>query len=97
MKKTLLLCSLTVVLGLPSGALACSEPGAKPAIPDPTTAETAQMVKANNEIKAYVKAMEEYLGCARMSGGAKREEISKLEDFAAEFNEAIKVFKSRNS
>ncbi len=97
MKKSLLLCSVVATLSLPGLAQACSAPDAKPAIPDPSTAETAQMVKANNEVKAYVAAMEEYLGCARMSGGEKRREISALEDFAAEFNEAIRAFKSRNS
>lgn len=97
MKKSLLLCSLSIALGLPLGSLACSEPEAKPAIPDPATAETAQMVKANNEVKGYVKAMEEYLGCARISGNAKSKKLSELEDFAAEFNNAIRAFKARNS
>ncbi len=97
MKKSLLLCSVVATLSLPGLAQACSAPDAKPAIPDPTTAETAQMVKANNEVKAYVKAMETYLSCARLSGGEKRREISALEDFAEEFNQAIRTFKSRNS
>lgn len=97
MKKQFLLYSIVASLSLPGLAQACSAPGDKPQIPDPMTAETAQMVKANNEVKAYVAAMEEYLGCASMSDGEKRKEIKALEEFAAEFNEAIRAFKSRNS
>lgn len=97
MKKTLRLFSICFALGVSPLALACSPPDGKPEIPDPTTAETAQMVKANNEVKEYVKAMEEYLGCARISGSAKRREISELEEFADTFNEAIRTFKARNS
>lgn len=97
MKKTLHLFSICLLLGGAPLALACDEPGDKPEIPDPNTAETAQMVKANNEVKAYVKAMEEYLGCAKISGGAKRRSLSDLEEFADSFNQAIRTFKSRNS
>lgn len=96
MKNSILLATLCTALAAPGFAMACSPPDGKPAIPDPNSAETAQMVKANNDVKAYVKAMEEYLGCARMSGGEKRREITALEEFAAEFNEAIRVFKARN-
>lgn len=73
--------------------LACDAPGERPAIPDPDTAVTAQMVKSNNEIKAYVRAQEEYLGCADMSSGEKREALEELETYADTFNQAVRQFK----
>lgn len=97
MKKTVLQFSLIAGLALPGLSLACSEP-AKPAdFPDPATAVTAQMVKANNEVKAYVKAMEEYLGCSGKSRSEQKKAIEELEAYAESFNKLIREFKARNS
>ncbi|UZJ46039.1 hypothetical protein OOT55_08310 [Marinimicrobium sp. C6131] len=74
-------------------ALACEAPANKPEIPDPTTAATAQMVKSNNEVKQYVKAQEEYLSCASMSGREKRQAIEELKAYADAFNQAVREFK----
>lgn len=94
MKKTILISLLGLTLGGPL-ALACEEPSSKPEIPDPATAATAQMVKANNDVKGYVAAMTEYLNCARMGSAQQRREVKALEDFAEEFNQAIRDFKAR--
>lgn len=96
MKKTVLLSIFSLTLGLSGLALACEEPTDKPEIPDPETAATPQMVKANNDVKEYVSAMTEYLNCARMSPAAQRRQVRELEEFAAEFNEAIRIFRARN-
>lgn len=94
MKKIVLAVS-TCLLAFASFASACEKPQQKPEIPDPATAVTAQMVKSNNEVKAYVKATEDYLGCARMNASDLRQEESDLRAFADEFNQAIREFKAR--
>ncbi|MDO3381632.1 hypothetical protein [Gilvimarinus algae] len=96
MKKTLLQVSLVSALCLPGLSLACSEPQKPADFPDPATAVTAQMVKANNEVKAYVKAMEEYLGCSGMSRSDQKKAIEDLEAYAESFNKLIREFKARN-
>ncbi len=95
MKKSLFAATILSVLAAP--ALACDKPQNKPAIPDPTTAVTAQMVKSNNEVKAYVKATEEYLSCAGMSSSEVRKAEDELRAYADAFNKTIREFKKLNS
>ncbi len=97
MKKTIALSLFCLTLGVAAQAQACDAPTSKPEIPDPLTAATAQMVKANNEVKAYVAAMTEYINCSRMSSSEQRKAVKELEDFAASFNEAIREFKAKNA
>lgn len=97
MKKTLTTCLLMLSILIPGLSFACSEPTKPGEFPDPATAVTAQMVKANNEVKAYVKAMEEYLGCSGMSRSQQRKAIKELEEYAESFNKLIREFKARNS
>lgn len=82
-------------LSLPALSWACDKPGEKPEIPDPTSAVTAQMVKANKEVKAYVAAMEDYLNCARLTPGKHDRAVKELKDFAGQFNQAVRTFKAR--
>jgi len=84
-------------MSLPTLAWACDKPEHKPEIPDPASAVTAQMVKANKEVKAYVAAMEEYLSCARLTSGQHNRVVKDLEDLADQFNEAVKSFKKSAS
>lgn len=97
MKKSIVISLFCLTLGAAAQVQACEAPASKPEIPDPQTAATAQMVKANNEVKAYVAAMTEYINCARMSSTEQRKAVKELEEFAASFNDAIKVFKARNA
>ncbi|HEY7886104.1 MAG TPA: hypothetical protein VIC08_14265 [Cellvibrionaceae bacterium] len=94
MKKVLLVSGI-LALTLSSAAFACEKPQAKPEIPNPSTAVTAQMVKSNNDVRAYVQASEEYLNCARLSPAEARREQSELKAFADQFNQAIREFKAR--
>lgn len=96
MKKTVLTAITGSLLFAPALSLACSEPGTQPEIPDPATAVTAQMVKATNEVKAYVRATEEWLGCAGMSRSKQNSELDELKAFAEKFNVAIREFKAKN-
>lgn len=80
-----------------SMAAACTKPAAQPEIPDAATVVTAQMVKANNDVKAYVKEMETYIGCAGLSRSEEKKEIDALKKFAEEFNQVIRAYKARST
>lgn len=96
--KSIVIASALVLSSLASGAaMACSKPAGKPEIPDVATAVTAQMVKANNDVKAYVKDMETYIGCAGLSRGDEKKELDELKSFADSFNQAIRDFKARSA
>ncbi len=97
MKKTLLLISVCYASLFALPALACDKPAAKPEIPDAETVVTAQMVKANNEVKAYVKAYEDYLSCAKLSRGEEKQELDGLKQFAEDFNVVVRAFKARSN
>jgi hypothetical protein len=94
MKKLLFVAALSAAFS--TSAWACEAPQNKPEIPDPATAVTAQMVKSNNLVREYVRAMEGYLNCARLSNSELRRQEGELRAFADEFNEAIREFRSLN-
>ena len=91
MKKKLI--GLLVVVFSSASVCACDKPEA-PEIPDPSTAVTAQMVKAQNDVKAYVQQTEEYIKCERRSR-ARDDAAAELERVASEFNKSIKAYKER--
>lgn len=97
MKKLVLACLFCFSTGITGFALACEAPAEKPVFPDPNTAETPQMVMANNAVRDYVAAQTEYLNCARLGAAQHRREVRELEEFAEEFNEVIRAFRARNS
>ncbi len=90
-KLSVIALSFSACFALP--ALACEAPTDKPAIPDPLTAVTAQMVKSNNEVKEYVRAYESYLDCAGLGNSDLRKEERALKEYAEQFNQAIREFK----
>lgn len=67
-----------------------------PKLPDPDTAVTAQMVKAQKEIKVYMAEAEKFVNCthSRRDQDKIKEEVN---DIAEEFNKSIKIFKARMS
>jgi hypothetical protein len=89
----LLFCCIAVVLINASNALACTKPE-KPSLPDPSAAVTAQMVKAHNDVKLYVKSMQEYLGCAQLPASDEKKELDGLTKYAEDFNKVIKEYKA---
>ncbi|WP_049723059.1 hypothetical protein [Gilvimarinus polysaccharolyticus] len=95
MNKLLLMGCLLAGLTVSGYSAACSEPTQPGEFPDPASAVTAQMVKANNEVKAYVKAMEEYIGCSGMSRSEQKKAVKDLEEYAESFNKLIREFKAR--
>ena len=94
MKKLLFVAALSGAFS--ASAWACEAPQNKPEIPDPSTAVTAQMVMSNNQVRDYVRAMEEYLNCARMSNSELRREESALKTYAEDFNTVIREFRALN-
>jgi outer membrane murein-binding lipoprotein Lpp len=78
-------------------AAGCAKPAAKPEIPDAATVVTAQMVKANNDMKAYVKDVETYLGCAGLPRSEEKKELESLKQFAEDFNQVVRAFKARSA
>lgn len=90
--------SLLFVLSLaPMMTWACDKPDAEPAIPDGATAVSAQMVKAQNDVKAYVKSVQDYLACARLTPGKEKTSLDDLKALAERFNEQVRAFKAKNS
>ena len=78
-------------------AAGCAKPAAKPEIPDAATVVTAQMVKANNDMKAYVSEMQTYLGCAGLPRSDEKKELDDLKQFAEDFNQVVRAFKARSA
>jgi hypothetical protein len=55
------------------------------------------MVKANNDMKAYVKGMESYLVCAGLGRSDEKKELDDLKKFADDFNQVVRAFKARSA
>ena len=77
--------------------MACEKPAAKPEIPDVAKVATAQMVKANNDVKVYVKGVETYLGCAGLARSEEKKELDDLKRFAEDFNKVVREYKARST
>jgi hypothetical protein len=95
--------SLVVAVGFVASCMAsslvsaCAKPESKPEIPDVATVVTAQMVKANNDMKAYVQGVQTYLGCAGLARSQEKKELDELKKLADEFNEVVRAFKAKSA
>jgi len=74
-------------------ALACEKP-ALPALPDPATAVTPEMIKAKNDVKAFVSSAEAYLKC---NIGTKKHNktVDQMQKLAKDFNVIVRAYKAR--
>lgn len=73
----------------------CEKPVA-PALPDANTAVTPEMVKAKNQVSAYMKQAEAYLAClSKDNVNDHNAMVDDMEAIAAAFNALIKEFKAR--
>lgn len=77
-------------------ALGCEKPGAQPIFPDVNSAVAAQMIKTHTEVKTYVKAMQDYLACSKLSVSDKERRLAELKKYADDFNKLITEFKNKN-
>lgn len=97
MKAVVYALTLGVIALTSNLAAACEKPSSKPEIPDASTVVTAQMVKANNDMKAYVKSMQDYIGCAGLSRSDEKKEIDALKKLADDFNQVVRAYKARSA
>lgn len=94
MKKTSFITSaLFAVVFSASVSAECAKPE-KPALPDPATAVTPQMVKAKNDVKAFLADAEAYLACG-VNTKAHNRMVDEMNEVAAEFNTIVGAFKAR--
>lgn len=103
--------ALEVCLLFAAATLACETP-AMVDVPDGATATTEEMVRAREQVTAYVAAMEEYLACVNdeieVAGDDATEEfkalmiqrynaaVSEMEMVAAAFNEQLRAYRAAN-
>lgn len=87
--------SLALLAGLllATPVWACSKPN-PPEIPDPQTAVTPQMIKAKNEVQAYVAEAEKYLKC-NISSSQHNKMVDEMKAVADTFNQAVRDYKAR--
>jgi hypothetical protein len=109
--KTMLRSGLALSALLAFGALACETPTVVN-VPDGAAATMDQMMTAQQQVKEYVAAMEEYLGCINeeleTAGEDAPEEykslmisrhnsaVTEMETIAAAFNEQVQAYKAAN-
>jgi len=90
-KATAFVLSTVLFSGLTNAA--CVKPEA-PALPDAATAVTAQMVKAKNDVQAYMTGANAYLEC--VSNDKKHNRMVKsMKKIGKEFNVAVRSYKDR--
>lgn len=82
-------------LSLTNGAYAACTSHEAPALPDPETAVLAQMVKAQNEVKNYIKSQEAYLSCTK-SGLRYDRAMKEMQKVASSFNNITRAYKARS-
>jgi len=74
-------------------ALACEKP-TLPALPDAATAVTPQMIKAKNDVKAFVSSAETYLKCG-ISTKQHNRTVGQMQKLAKDFNSIVRAYKAR--
>lgn len=92
MKKIFAAAIATLMFSVP--ALACDKPAA-PELPDPSTAVTPQMIKAKNDVNAYLEAAKAYLDCVSGNAGRHNAMVDEMEKVAEKFNAAVRDYKAR--
>lgn len=74
-------------------SIACDKPN-KPELPDPNSAVTPQMIKAKNDVKAYLAAAENYLKC-NISTKQHNNMVDDMKAVADAFNVIVRAYKAR--
>jgi len=87
---------LATTLSMSGYAMACEKPPS-PSLPDPGTAVTAQMVKAKNDMKAYIKAADAYLACVESDTSRYNSMVDEMQAAAEGFNSIVRKYKKRMS
>ena len=86
--------ALVLSTALYSGmTMACTKPAA-PELPDASSAVTAQMIKAKNDVKAYMGAAQSYLDCVK-STKDHNAMVDEMQELADAFNAIVREYKAR--
>ena len=86
--------AIVVLAGsLSSMSLACVKPE-KPELPSVDSAVLAQMVKAQKEVKQYLKLSEAYLECEKNDSRHDRM-VSEMKSIGSSFNKLVKNYKAK--
>ncbi|WP_317928789.1 hypothetical protein [Halioxenophilus sp. WMMB6] len=93
MKLSLKLVTGFGLFALSTGLWACDKPST-PEVPDPVTAVTPQMVKAKNDVKAYMDAANAFLACVK-NDQKYNQMVDEMNKVAEDFNSAVRDFKER--
>lgn len=89
------LITLTGALLLSVNVMAqCDKPN-PPDLPDPATAVTPQMIKAKNDVNAYIDAAKAYLDCVKGNAARHNAMVDEMEKTAERFNAAVRDYKAR--
>jgi hypothetical protein len=88
-KATVFVLSTVLFSGLTHAA--CVKPEA-PMLPDAATAVTAQMVKAKNDIQAYMTGANAYLECVKNDKKHNRM-VKSMKKIGTEFNVAVRSYR----
>ncbi len=90
-KHALVFTGLLAISGI---TVACDKP-APPSLPDPTSAVTAQMVKAKNDMKSYIDQAEAYLKCVEADAAKYNDMVDTMQKAADDFNGIVRKYKNR--
>ncbi|MGI1679696.1 MAG: hypothetical protein K6L75_13230 [Cellvibrionaceae bacterium] len=88
-----LLISIIIFLVNTTAYATCKAPE-PPVIPDPETTVTAEMVKAQNDVKAFLSAAERFLKCTK-STSRHNQMVDKMKNIGDDFNNTVKAYKTR--
>ncbi len=91
-----LLFSVLITATFSSVSYAGCDAPEEPQIPNVETTVTAEMVKAQNDVKQYMAAAESYLSCVKNSSKHNRM-VNRMQSVADDFNEVVRAFKAKNS
>jgi hypothetical protein len=83
-----------IIGSLSSASMACSKPE-KPALPVAEDAVLAQMVKAQKDVKKYIKQSNQFLECVKSNNKHDRM-VSEMKAVGKSFNKIVKVYKARS-
>ncbi|MBP7340370.1 hypothetical protein [Niveispirillum sp.] len=104
MKKIVAAVFAVAALGFAGAAHAECTLKDAPNLPDGATAVEADMVAAQQSVKAYVAETQEYLACLEFEGKGRaggdwtkryNDASTRMEKLAAEFNKQLRAFKSK--
>jgi len=91
-KLSTILTTIAFVL-FANASFACDKPN-KPELPDPGTAVTPQMIKAKNDVKAFLASAESYLKC-NISNKQHNNMVDDMKSVADSFNTIVRAYKAR--